>query len=90
MASYDVTNKKGFIANNKGKALVHIYQEDIYEPAADKVYPQLADSLTIMAIPQNTSQLVKPKVKTPPLPKNYWKAIKQPDFQEQWFLAIEL
>jgi len=48
--SYDITSKKNFITNNKGKILVYIYQEDIYKPAADKVYLQLADDLTIMAI----------------------------------------
>jgi len=43
-----------------------------------------------MTIFQNTFQLVKPKVKASSLLKNYWEIIKQPDFQEQWFLAMEL
>ncbi len=76
MASYNVINKKGFIANNKGKALVYIYQEDIYELVVDEVYLQLADNLTIITIFQNIFQFVRPKVKTFFLSKNYWETIK--------------
>ena len=65
--SYNVTNKKNFITNNKGKTLVHIYQEDIYEPPTDKIYPPLADSLIIMTVAP--SQSSKPKVKAPPCRK---------------------
>ncbi len=86
--SYDVTSKKGFMTNNKGKALVHMYQEDICEPPADEVYPPLADGLIMMAVAPPQSS--KPKVKAPPLPKNYWEAVKQPDFREQWLPAMEL
>ena len=55
---YDVISKKDFITNNKGKVLVYIYQENIYKPVVDKVYFQLADSLTIIVIFQNTSQYI--------------------------------
>jgi len=67
--------------NNKRKALIYIYQEDICEPLTDKIYLPLADSLIMMAVAP--FQSLKPKVKAPPLPKNYWEAVKQPDFREQ-------
>ncbi len=67
--SYDVTSKKGFITNNKEKALVYIYQKDICELFADEMYPPLADGLIMMAVAPPQSS--KPKVKAPPLPKNY-------------------
>ncbi len=76
------------MANNK--ALVHMYQEDIYEPVADEVYPQLAEGLIMMAVPQNVSQSPKPRVKAPPLPRNYWEAVKLPDYRQQWLPAMEL
>ena len=67
--------------NNKRKVLVYIYQEDIYKPFIDKVYPPLADSLIMMAVA--LLQFLKPKVKASFLPKNYWEIIKQLDFRKQ-------
>jgi len=52
------------MANNKGKTLVHVYQEDIYEPPADEVYPQLADGLAMMAI---VPPVLKAEDQSPPL-----------------------
>jgi hypothetical protein len=50
VASYDVTTRIGFIANNKRKTLVHIYQEDIYKLPPVGIFLQLVEGLAIMAI----------------------------------------
>ena len=66
---YDVTSKKSFITNNKGKTLVYIYQEDICKPLTDKMYLSLADGLIIIAVAPFQSS--KSKVKAFLLSKNY-------------------
>ncbi len=59
-----------------------LYQEDIYEPSSDEVYPQLAEGLAMMVVPP-PSRKPETEGKTPFLPKNNWEAVKRPDFREQ-------